>query len=51
MTRFALETWDAASTSWIVVCTFPTKAEARARAWSLKLQHSRVREVSAVSRT
>lgn len=48
--RFALERWDASSTSWITLATYPEKAEARARAWSLKLVHWRVREVQAIEK-
>lgn len=44
---YAAERWDARFASWIVVSLHPTRAEARARLWELRVQHGRVREVHA----
>ncbi len=49
MSRFVLERWDAHLMSWITLAAFETKAEARARAWELRLAQSRVREVAAIA--
>jgi hypothetical protein len=48
MSRWALERWAPEFGSWIVVATFDTKAEARARGFELRLARSRVREVEAI---
>ena len=46
--RFAAEKWDARTSSWLTLATFPTYAEARCRLWELHVTHGRVREVAAV---
>lgn len=45
----ALDRWDEHTTSWITLAMYATKAEARARAFELRLRVWRVREIGAAS--
>lgn len=42
--KFVLERWDDNERGWLPEASFATRAEARARAWELKLAVFRVRE-------